>query len=225
MEVKKSKSADLERKSWAFRGLGLILSAALVLMAFTYRGVYFKPIQKVKETINKHTEDEQIFEIQELETPPPPPPTQLPPPVIEEVEEVDDEEEVPPVETIDESLQDEIDIPDEEPEEIVPTKIFEVVEVDPAFPGGEAAMNKFINENFEYPEISREMGEQGKVFVQFVVYADGKIKDVKVIKGVSPAIDKEAVRVVKKMPAWSPGEQAGKKVNVRYIIPINVKLG
>jgi len=225
MEVKKSKSANLDNKLWAFKGLGLILSAALVLMAFTFKTVYFKPIAKKKVEVIKHHDDEQIFEIQELETPPPPPPAQAPPPVIEEVEEVEDDVEVPPVETIDESLQDEVEIPEEEPEVIEAPVIVDVAEVDPSFPGGEAAMNKFINENFKYPEISREMGEQGKVYVQFVVYKDGKIKDVKVIKSVSPAIDKEAVRVVKKMPAWQPGEQAGKKVNVRFIIPINVKLG
>lgn len=225
MEVKKSKSADLEGKLWAFKGLGLIFSAALVLMAFTFKSVYFEPIAKLEEEVKVKKDDEKIFEIQELETPPPPPPAQTPPPVIEEVEEVENDVEVPPVETIDESLQEEVEIPEEEPEEVSAPVIIDVAEVDPAFPGGEGAMVKFINETFEYPEISREMGEQGTVYVQFVVYSDGSIKDVKVIKGVSSAIDKEAIRVVKKMPAWTPGEQAGKKVNVRYVIPISVRLG
>ena len=225
MEIKKSKGADLENKLWALKGLGIVVSAAIVLMAFTYKSVYFEPIKKLKEKEIKKNDDEKIFEIQELETPPPPPPAQVPPTVIEEVEEVEDDVEDPPVETIDETLQDEVEIPEEEPEEITAPVIIDVAEVDPAFPGGEAAMAQFINDNFEYPEISKEMGEQGTVYVQFVVYKDGKIKDVKVIKGVSPAIDKEAIRVVKKMPPWTPGEQAGKKVNVRYVVPIKVKLG
>ena len=110
--------------------------------------------------------------------------------------------------------------PPVEEEKIIDEPIQDFVEVDPAFPGGEAAMIKFIQQNVVYPELSREMGEQGTVYVQFVVNSDGSIQDVVVLKGVSEQLNKEAVRVVKKMPNWSPGEQAGKKVRVRYQIPI-----
>lgn len=102
--------------------------------------------------------------------------------------------------------------------------ITDFAEVDPAFPGGESAMIKFIQENVTYPELSREMGEQGTVYVQFVVNTDGSIQDVKVLKGVSELLDREAVRVIKKMPKWSPGKQDGEPVRVRYQIPINFRI-
>ena len=102
---------------------------------------------------------------------------------------------------------------------------FDVVAKSPEFIGGPKAMSKFIQHNFEYPEVSKEMGEQGTVWVEFVVRANGSVRDVKIVKGVSKALDKEAKRVVKRMPKWIPGEQAGKPVNVRYTIPIKAKLG
>ncbi|MBK9191323.1 MAG: energy transducer TonB [Crocinitomicaceae bacterium] len=102
--------------------------------------------------------------------------------------------------------------------------VSDFAEVDPAFPGGESAMIKFIQENVTYPELSREMGEQGTVYVQFVVHTDGSIQNVKVLKGVSELLDREAVRVIKKMPNWSPGKQDGEPVRVRYQIPINFRI-
>jgi protein TonB len=102
--------------------------------------------------------------------------------------------------------------------------VSDFAEVDPEFPGGESAMIKFIQENVTYPEMSREMGEQGTVYVQFVVNTDGSIQNVKVLKGVSELLDKEAVRVIKKMPNWSPGKQNGEPIRVRYQIPINFKI-
>ena len=104
------------------------------------------------------------------------------------------------------------------------TIISTVAEVDPAFPGGEDEMIKFINENFVYPKEARLNNEQGTVYVEFVVYNDGSIGNVHILKGVSKSIDAEAIRVVKAMPKWSPGIQDGKKVHVRYVIPIRVML-
>lgn len=98
--------------------------------------------------------------------------------------------------------------------------VYDLTEVDPEFPGGEDAMIKFIQANVVYPETSREMGEQGVVYVQFIVNADGSISDVVVIKGVSGLLDAEAMRVIKLMPNWTPGMQNGKAVRVRYVIPI-----
>lgn len=102
--------------------------------------------------------------------------------------------------------------------------VSDFAEVDPEFPGGESAMIKFIQENVTYPEMSREMGEQGTVYVQFVVNTDGSIQNVKVLKGVSELLDKEAVRVIKKMPNWSPGKQNGEPIRVRYQIPIRFSI-
>lgn len=96
---------------------------------------------------------------------------------------------------------------------------------DPAFPGGESAMIDFIQENVQYPESDREMGNQGTVYVQFVVGTSGEISDVLVLKGTSSnTLNQEAVRVVKSMPDWNPGELNGEKVNVRYQIPIKFSI-
>ena len=104
-------------------------------------------------------------------------------------------------------------------------EVHDFAEVEPAFPGGEAAMAQWLNDNIEYPQLSVEMGEQGIVYVQFVVNKDGSIEQVRIVRGVSDALDDEAKRVVKKMPKWSPGEQAGKPVRVRFTLPIHFRLG
>ncbi len=224
MNDKKSKNADLETKRAGFFGLGIVIAASVVLMAFTFSSIELKAIAKDDVEKNK-IEDEIIEEMIFNEPPPPPPPAAvIPPPVIEEVEEVEDDVEVEVIETVDEDLIDLDAEPDEEPEVIV-AQVYDVVAISPEYPGGPGEMAVFIQENFEYPEMAREMGEQGTIWVEFVVYSDGKIKDVKVVKGVSESLDKEAKRIVRQMPKWKPGEQAGKKVNVRYTIPIKARLG
>lgn len=225
MNDKKSKNADLEAKRAGFFGLGIVIAASVVLMAFTFSSIKLDDIAKNDAEVNR-IEDEIIEEMIFNEPPPPPPPAPVvaPPPVIEEVEEVEDDVEVEVIETVDEDLIDLDAEPEEEPEEIV-AQVYDVVAVSPEYPGGPGEMAVFIQENFEYPEMAREMGEQGTIWVEFVVYSDGNIKDVKVVKGVSESLDKEAKRIVKKMPNWKPGEQAGKKVNVRYTIPIKARLG
>ncbi len=103
--------------------------------------------------------------------------------------------------------------------------VVDVAEQDPEYPGGREAMQRFIMSNFKYPEEAKVNGEQGTVYVQFVVYKDGTLGDVKVIKGVSESIDAEAVRVIKAMPKWKPGMQEGKCVNVMSIVPIRALMG
>jgi TonB family protein len=89
---------------------------------------------------------------------------------------------------------------------------------------GISAMMQFLSENINYPETAVEMGEQGRVFLQFIVEKDGSITDVKVDKGVSSTIDKEAIRVVQKMPKWNPGQVKGRNVRSKFLIPINFRL-
>jgi protein TonB len=98
--------------------------------------------------------------------------------------------------------------------------VFTVVEQDPAFPGGIAAMNKWLNDNLRYPTVASEMGISGKVYVQFVVGRDGAVRDIMVARSVDPSLDKEAVRVVGKMPNWIPGRQRGVPVSAKFTIPI-----
>jgi tonB family C-terminal domain len=102
--------------------------------------------------------------------------------------------------------------------------VFDVVEVMPQFPGGQIAMLKYIMENIKYPEQAMKEGIQGRVAVRFIVEKDGSISDVKPILSVHPLLNKEAVRVVKSMPKWSPGKQNGKPVRVRFNVPVMFKL-
>jgi len=109
-------------------------------------------------------------------------------------------------------------------EEDTITPPYNVVEQMPEFPGGESALQRFLMANVKYPSIAAENGVQGKVYVNFVVDRVGAISNVKVVRGVDPAVDKEAVRVVKSMPKWIPGRQNGEAVRVSFTVPINFVL-
>lgn len=224
MELKKSKEANLENKKKVFFVVGLTMISAVVLMAFT--ATTAEIAEKIaEEKKDNRVQDELVFEIPPEQPEPPQQQEQAPPPPdLEKVEVVEDDEEIEKLDL--DSFEDEqLPTDDEEEEEIKEEAIVDFAEVDPVFPGGEVEMQKFIRDNFVYPELSKEMGEQGTVYVQFVVNTDGSIQDVVVVKGVSDLIDKEAVRVVKRMPKWTPGEQAGKNVRVRYTVPINCRIG
>lgn len=103
-------------------------------------------------------------------------------------------------------------------------KVFDIVEQQPLFPGGPAALMKYLSENTKYPVVAQENGVQGRVTVQFVVEKDGSISDVHVLRGVDPSLDKEAVRVVKSMPRWTPGKQNGITVRAHYRVPVLFRL-
>lgn len=103
-------------------------------------------------------------------------------------------------------------------------KVFEVIEQMPSFPGGEAALMDFISKNIRYPVSAQENGIQGRVILRFVVTKTGDIGKVEVVRGVDPALDKEAIRVVKSLPKWIPGKQNGENVNVWFTLPITFKL-
>lgn len=114
-------------------------------------------------------------------------------------------------------------IADEKPKE-EETKVFDVVEQMPQFPGGNAALFEYLSKHIKYPVIAEENGIQGRVIVTFVVERDGSITDVKVVKSVDPSLDKEAQRVVKGMPHWIPGKQNGAAVRVKYTVPVTFRL-
>jgi len=102
--------------------------------------------------------------------------------------------------------------------------IFVYTEEIPQFPGGEQAQMRFMSENIRYPEFERDSGIQGLVVASFIIEKDGRITDIKILKGVTPDIDKELIRVLKKMPRWSPGKQKGKAVRVRINLPVRFTL-
>ncbi|MCK9220160.1 MAG: TonB family protein [Bacteroidales bacterium] len=106
----------------------------------------------------------------------------------------------------------------------VQAEIFTVVEEQPGYPGGDEARIGFLKQNIKYPDEAKELGIQGKVFVTFVVEADGSITDVRVLRGIGGGCDAEAIRVVKSMPRWVPGKQRGVPVRVQFTLPIKFTL-
>ena len=112
----------------------------------------------------------------------------------------------------------------EEVKQEVTQKIFDVVEQQPQFPGGQAALFSWLSQNIHYPPVAEENGIYGRVTVSFVVEPDGSISNVQVVRGVDPSLDKEAVRVTKAMPKWQPGKQNGQAVRVKYNLPVTFKL-
>lgn len=110
------------------------------------------------------------------------------------------------------------------PKPEVATKVFDVVEEMPSFPGGQGALMSYLNSNVKYPVVAQENGVQGRVIISFVVERDGSISDVKVARSVDPSLDREAQRVVKSMPRWTPGKQNGQTVRVKYTVPVVFRL-
>jgi len=111
-----------------------------------------------------------------------------------------------------------------EPPKVEENKIFDMVEEMPSFPGGPAALMQFLQSNTHYPAVAQENGVQGRVTVSFVVEKDGSITDVQVARSADPSLDKEAVRVVKSMPRWTPGRQNGSTVRVKFNVPVTFRL-
>ncbi|MBP6369708.1 MAG: energy transducer TonB, partial [Paludibacteraceae bacterium] len=175
-------------------------------------------------------EDEELIEVTFRDETPPPPPPPIEETILSDIIDIRDDKEDITTKNFDSEddknkkvvIQAPIAAPVEDPEE---NRIHVVVERMPEFPGGEAAMNQFINRTIRYPVIAQENGIQGRVVVQFVVNTDGKIVDVEVVRGVEESLDKEAIRVVKAMPPWNPGRQGGKNVRVKYTLPIRFRIG
>jgi protein TonB len=104
------------------------------------------------------------------------------------------------------------------------SKVFDVVEQMPSFPGGNGALLEYLATHVKYPVVAQENGVQGRVIVSFVVERDGSITDVRVVRSVDPSLDREAARVVSSMPRWTPGKQNGSAVRVKYNVPVMFKL-
>jgi TonB family protein len=102
--------------------------------------------------------------------------------------------------------------------------VFQVVEKMPQFPGGDKALFDYLGTNVRYPVKAQENGIQGRVICSFVISKTGEVDSVKVLRKIDPFLDAEAVRVIRNMPKWIPGEQRGEKVNVQYTLPISFKL-
>ena len=228
MEIKKSPKADLENKksTWLLVGYVIVLCFMFVAFEWTKRDIKIDMSQAVANV----EFEEEIIPITEQEEPIAPPPPVAPPPVAETLTIVEDdadveETDIASTEDVGEKVEIKYVPPTVEEEEVEEQTIFEIVEKAPEFPnGGMAGLMQFLSKNIKYPPIAQENGTQGRVTVQFVVNKDGSIVDAKVIRGVDPYLDKEALRVINSMPKWKPGEQRGKPVRVRYTVPVMFRL-
>ncbi|MBC91308.1 MAG: energy transducer TonB [Flavobacteriaceae bacterium] len=234
MQPKKNPKADLSKNSSLYFVIGLSL-----ILLITWRAIEWKTYSKIYgyESLNVEDDDDEDIPITEqIKIPPPPPP---PPPAPEVIEVVEDEEEVE--ETVIESTEtdqeeiveiEEVEIEEEFDDVDVP---FAVIEDVPIYPGCERVkkserrncfqdqINKHIRKNFRYPDIAQEMGIQGRVYVSFIINKDGTIGSVR-MRGPDKNLEKEAARIINKLPKMTPGKQRGRPVRVPFSIPITFKL-
>ena len=225
MELKKNPKADLRRYSGLFLEVGFVVALCAVLGAFSYT-IHEKNTAGFGELEDVIAEEEIIPITRQQEITPPPPP-EVPKvaeviTIVDEEVEIDDELDIEDVEADQDTEVEIVAMQEEEEEE--EAEVFFIVENMPEFPGGELAMRKYLAEHTQYPEIAKENGLSGKVFVQFVINQKGEIENVKIARGVDPALDKEAIRVVQSLPKWKPGSQRGKPVRVSFTVPINFQL-
>lgn len=227
MEVKKAPKANLESKKPTWLLVGYVIVLAFMFVAFEWtRDVRIDTRGAIIENVFEQDMEMPITSQPELAPPPPPPVT----PINDVLTIIDDESELEEtiLATTEETGEDvEIKHIPVTVDEVLPVEdeIFEVVEDKPEFSdGGAAGLMRYLSTNIKYPTIPQENGVQGKVTVQFVVNKDGSIVDVKVLRGVDPYLDKEAVRVISSMPRWKPGKQRGVPVRCKFTVPVAFKL-
>ena len=236
MKPKKNEKVDLSKNSSLYFVIGLALILLISWQAIEWK-TYDKSLYGYEALNVEDEDDEEIPITEQLKTPPPPPPP--PPPAPEVIEVVEDEEEVE--ETVIESTEtnedeiievEEVEIEEEIDDVDVP---FAVIEDVPIFPGCEKVkkseqracfqeqINKHIRNNFRYPEIAQEMGIQGRVYVNFIISKDGSITNIR-MRGPDKNLEKEAERIISKLPKMTPGKQRGRAVRVPFSIPIVFRL-
>ena len=227
METKKTPKANLESKRPTWLLVGYVTVLAFMFVAFEWtRDIRVDTSGRINE--NVFEQDMEIPLTRQPELTPPPPPQVTP---INDVLTIIDDDataEETNFASLEETGEDVVikHIPVTVDEEVVvEDDIFVVVEENPQFPdGGTAGLLQYLGKNIKYPTIPQENGTQGRVTVQFVVNKDGSIVDVKVIRGVDPYLDKEAVRVISTMPKWIPGKQRGVPVRCKFTVPVTFKL-
>lgn len=221
MEIKKSPKANLEKYKLLFLAISLIISIGALVYAFQW--------QSSSEVVDMSNEDV-IVEEEMLVTrqdekiePPEQPEEQKQQQTLDVIEILDDNADIEETEFDFEEFNEEEEVEIEEVEE-EEDKIFIHVKNMPEFPGGITALRRWIGTHVNYPAVARENGIQGTVYLRFEVTKSGKVGRVEMQKGVDPLLDDEALKVIKKLPKFKPGEQNGRKVNVWYSIPVTFKL-
>ena len=231
MEPKKNPKVDLAKNSALYFAIGLCL-----VLFLSWKMVEYKTYEKESVDIGMLTVDDDEEEVpltEQLKTPPPPPPPPAPQ-IIEVVEDEEDVEEtvIESTETTQEEVIEEVEVLEEEVDVDVP---FAIIEDVPLFPGCERVkkserrkcfqekLDKHVLKNFRYPEIAQEMGVQGRVFVTFVIDRDGTITGIRT-RGPDKNLEKEAARIIGKLPNMTPGKERGRAVRVPFSYPINFRL-
>lgn len=227
MEIKKSPKADLENKRSLFTLVGLVLALGFTYICFEWTNTevmrpdannFSEEMYNDSEELPPPSEQNEPHQEVKAETPPPQ--------IVTEIKVVENDKETKEViikdpedkgEPISEAL------PPEEEEQEDTEEIFTIVEKKADFPGGTAKLMDFLKKELNYPQVAIDNNIQGRVYVEFVVNKDGSIQDVKVARGVDPSLDNEAIRVVKKMPKWTPAEQRGKTCRSRFTLPVLFK--
>ena len=231
MEIKKNPKVDLSKNSSLYFVIGLALILFISWQAIEWK-TYEKDLYDYEALDVDEEVDEEIPITEQLKTPPPPPPPA--PVVIEVVEDEEDVEEtvIESTETNEEEIVEIVEVEEEFEEVDVP---FAVIEDVPIFPGCEKVdksqrracfqeqMNKHIRKNFKCPEIAQEMGIQGRVYVNFIIAKDGQITNIR-MRGPDKNLEKEAQRIISKLPNMIPGKQRGRPVRVPFSIPIVFRL-
>ncbi len=231
MEVKKSPKADLERTKGLGLLMGFVVGLAVLFVGFEWSERDVKVVS-ADEGVQDIIAEEEVEITRQDNTPPPPPPPAAPVVtdilnVVDDDIELDQQDIVSSEDNAAEAQTQTYVAPaavQEEEEEEAAQQIFTVVEKQPEYPGGTAELFKYLSKAIKYPVIAQENGIQGRVVCSFVVNRDGSIVDIQVMRGVDPSLDKEAVRVISEMPKWKPGEQRGKPVRVRFILPVQFRL-
>ena len=227
METKKSVKADLEKDKKTSLMIGFVIALAVMFVSLEWTQ---REIEDNSDIYAVHdvslVEEMAPITMPEKKTVPPPPAAIKKAEIIEIID--DDADIIDDVMASDEDNSDWVDINTitvVEPEpEIEDDTEFLVVEDQPEFPGGTAALLEYLRKNIKYPAICRENNIQGRVLVTFIVNKDGAIVEPEVVKSVNPSLDKEALRVISQMPNWKPGSQRGKPVRVKYTVPVNFRL-
>lgn len=237
MEVKKSLKADLEKTRSTSLLIGFVLVFAAMYVAFEWTQRDVKVVEDSEPIFSVAIEEDMIPITQQKEVVAPPPAAA--PKVAEILNIVDNETELPDedIQTSEEVNQAIVTVPGTGTgtpvatgpigpvvEEVDENQIYDIVEENPRFPGGDEACMKWLSENIKYPPICVEQGIQGRVYAQFVVNKDGSIVDIKIVRSPDPYLSKEAERVLKMMPKWSPGKQRGKPVRVKFSLPVMFRL-
>lgn len=228
METIKSHKADLENKKFIFREIGLIITLMLVFLVFNLKTHDKSSIDLVIRSTENIAEEIVPVTIQEIKQPPPPPASRaVIINIVENTVEIEDDIE------IDAEADQETFIQDYTPtfnteiaeEEIIEEEeIFVVVETMPSFPGGMNKLMEYLQTNLHYPQLAKDLGIQGRVFVTFVIEKDGSVTDTRILRGIGGGCDEEAVKVVNNMPKWIPGSQRNRPVRVQFNLPINFTL-